>query len=337
MKGNKVINLLVGLALLISSTCLFLLVVEFGLRLIYPKMIWSLEYDWRSRHKDYALDKPKDTFRIVVLGDSFTFGQGVKKEETFTARLESLLNSANKTIRFEVINLGFCGLNTEKELEILERRGVNPDTWLPDERYRGMAYQPDLILLEYTLNDAVAPARKLEQIKEFDDRRNNTVIRVNSGPYSLPLPESMDMFLTKKTMFYPLFINRYQQLLAKMGLREGEFLTAYNENSVRWIHMKYNLANIAWVAKQAGLPAVLVIYPDMIGFDYYPFKNVHERIQRVAEILGFHALDLLPAFKGINAYSLWASPVDAHPNARAHEIAARSIFEYIKKEKLVSF
>ncbi len=72
------------------------------------------------RGNDYPVERPADTFRIVVLGDSVTFGQGVHQADTFSSRLEQSLNAApagglENRRRFEVINCGLCGYSTREE------------------------------------------------------------------------------------------------------------------------------------------------------------------------------------------------------------------------------
>jgi len=57
------------------------------------------------RGREYSVDKPSNTFRVIVLGDSFTFGQGFNLEDTFCYRLEKLLNENHPEKNFEVLNL----------------------------------------------------------------------------------------------------------------------------------------------------------------------------------------------------------------------------------------
>src|SRR4030042_5914780 len=77
--------------------------------------------------------KEKNEFRILCLGDSFTFGLGVEVEDTYTRLLENLLNKDRK--RSCVINAG----------------GGDPYDFLVD---RGLALKPDLVLLQiYIGND----------------------------------------------------------------------------------------------------------------------------------------------------------------------------------------
>lgn len=338
-------DILTGITISLFSILLFFTIAEITVRILYPEIIPPTAYDWSSRHKGYSLEKPPKTFRIVVLGDSFTFGQGVKRDETFSKKLELMLNKDSPEIRFEVINLGFCGLNTVTEKEILSERGINPDTWAPDERYRGLNYQPDLVLLEYTLNDSSTSWRRLGNIKEFDDkwRTGEVIIRVNTGAYSLPIPEFIDKFLTKYSRFYSFFLNRYNQILAIFGLREaGESaitgtLSRYKEDFTGWGYAKQALAEMASVAGQNGLPIVIAVYPLIVNFNDYPFKDVHSKILGIAGYLGFHTLDLFPPFEGLDAKSFMATPNDSHPNAKAHAIAAKAIFEYLIKEGLVPY
>jgi hypothetical protein len=71
--------------------------------------------------------------RVLVLGDSFGFGFGVEREETFESRLESLLPST------EVVNASVPGYGTDQELLLLEERGL--------------ALHPDLVLVLFHPND----------------------------------------------------------------------------------------------------------------------------------------------------------------------------------------
>lgn len=345
MSKGKIQNILIGITLSLCSIFLFFTVAEIAVRILYPEIIPTTAYDWSSRHKGYSLEKPPKTFRIVVLGDSFAFGQGVKRDETFPKQLELMFNKVNAEIKFEVINLGFCGLNTVGEVEILVQRGVNPETWRPDEKYRGLGYKPDLVLLEYTLNDSARNWRTVWQIKQYDDkyRTGEHITRINSGPYSLPIPAFIDKFLTKNSRFYLFFLNRYNQFLARLGGREAgksavtATLGRYKEDYTGWGYAKQALAEMASVARQNGLPIVIAVYPEIVDFNDYPFKDVHSKILNIAGSLGFHTIDLFPSFEGLEAKSLMATPYDGHPNAKAHAIAAKAIFEYLIKEGLVPY
>ena len=70
----------------------------------------------RGRHNsqgfrtlEYCIAHPPDTFRIVVIGDSVAWGQGVAIEQTFSHRLRVLLTDKCKGASVETISLGVQG------------------------------------------------------------------------------------------------------------------------------------------------------------------------------------------------------------------------------------
>ncbi|HYG64380.1 MAG TPA: GDSL-type esterase/lipase family protein [Thermoanaerobaculia bacterium] len=69
--------------------------------------------------------KPKRTFRVVFIGDSWTFGLGVSEAESFPSQLEALARQAGAAgpggrRQVEVRNLGLPGYNTMNELAALD-------------------------------------------------------------------------------------------------------------------------------------------------------------------------------------------------------------------------
>ncbi|OGL54617.1 MAG: hypothetical protein A3G31_12105 [Candidatus Schekmanbacteria bacterium RIFCSPLOWO2_12_FULL_38_15] len=80
--------------------------------------------------RDYEYGGKKgNTFRILVLGDSFTFGAGVEFEDTFVKQLESILGEKNDGKKYEVINAGVMGYGTDQEYYYLKEWGfkLKPD------------------------------------------------------------------------------------------------------------------------------------------------------------------------------------------------------------------
>ena len=88
--------------------------------------------------REYAYDKPAGATRIVVLGDSFTFGEDVGDEEAWPRRLEMLLPGT------EVLNLGVHGYGHDQMLLYLTEEGLryHPDVvvvgFLPDDMERNV-------------------------------------------------------------------------------------------------------------------------------------------------------------------------------------------------------
>ncbi|MGH7134072.1 MAG: SGNH/GDSL hydrolase family protein [Phycisphaerales bacterium] len=73
-------------------------------------------------------ERSKSTTRIVLIGDSFTYGQGVGVDETIAAQLEAILRTESGTDT-EVLNFGIPGLNVEEVVEQFDRFASQ---WRPD-------------------------------------------------------------------------------------------------------------------------------------------------------------------------------------------------------------
>lgn len=98
--------------------------------------------------RDYAIDKPPGTFRILVLGDSVTFGHGTLFETTYPYLLETKLAAWRPDVKWQVWNLGVPGYNTTQELAQLRELGPR---WSPDLVVVGF-YSND-----FTANDRIGP------------------------------------------------------------------------------------------------------------------------------------------------------------------------------------
>ncbi len=82
--------------------------------------------------------RPAGTFRILAIGDSYTWGDGVEDEDVWLRRVESTLSRCGPV---EVINAGFVGRNTVGEADYLESKGVR--------------LEPDLVLVGAEPGDAM--------------------------------------------------------------------------------------------------------------------------------------------------------------------------------------
>jgi hypothetical protein len=105
-----------------------------------PVLGWSPKPGYRSADirinsraaradREYRQENTSEFYRIVAVGDSFTWGEGVANEDTFVAQLEKIIPGA------EVINLGVHGFGTDQQLLRLKRDGL--------------AYSPDVVILVF--------------------------------------------------------------------------------------------------------------------------------------------------------------------------------------------
>lgn len=100
----------------------------------------TINSDSLNERFEYSIDKDISTYRIVTLGDSFTFGWFVNTTENYPEQLEYKLNNTNcGWNKIEVINLGVGGYDIEYSAHRFD--------------VRGKKYNPDLIIWFVQNND----------------------------------------------------------------------------------------------------------------------------------------------------------------------------------------
>ena len=67
------------------------------------KTEYYVNSDSLREDKEYAINKPASTFRIITLGDSFTYGSSVHLQENYPKQLENLLNNSKCTGRSGIV------------------------------------------------------------------------------------------------------------------------------------------------------------------------------------------------------------------------------------------
>lgn len=80
---------------------------------------------WGMRDKDYAKEKPDNTFRIAFLGASYEQGAGVDDDDVYPALLEKALNEhhgGQQYERYEVLSFAVGGYSPIQSLYLTEKR-----------------------------------------------------------------------------------------------------------------------------------------------------------------------------------------------------------------------
>ncbi len=108
----------------------------------------------------FARDKPAGTYRVMCLGDSWTFGANVGQDETYPRRLHQLLRAAFPDRPIEVWNLGVLGYSSFQGYELLR-------TWAIDR-------SPDAVVIAFAMNDG-----------QIDGYRDRDLDRGESAPATL--------------------------------------------------------------------------------------------------------------------------------------------------------
>lgn len=274
----------------------------------------NLGIDYRTNaaglRDHHDLDTPKRIVdrRILVLGDSFAFGAGVRDEAAvFPRLLERLLNEqpVAGVERIEVLNGGLPGSLTQQWLELVHAVGDR--------------FQPDVVLAVFFLRDGTTTTSMgsfFEPVRDEIVAKNHGSTLYRISYFYRALQDQSDRRLVA---------DRYAKELHKAYFGDGE-------QTAEWERAKQNLLSIAQLAAARSAAFGLVIFPILADLEgRYPFEPVCDRIEAFAASREIAVLSLLPAFRGQSAPDLWVSSYDQHPNEQAHEIAAHAIFPFARK------
>jgi lysophospholipase L1-like esterase len=125
--------------------------------------VWSVSLNSQGfRDVEFSPKKPSSAFRIICLGDSWTFGANVDQEDAYPQRLGALLRQEFPQADFEVFNLGVLGYSSYQGLELL-RRGV-------------LDMDPDLVVIGFAMNDASVAGYR-DKDTALHDKGATTVVK----------------------------------------------------------------------------------------------------------------------------------------------------------------
>jgi lysophospholipase L1-like esterase len=248
------------------------------------------------RDEEIPVDKPPGTVRIMMLGDSVTFGWGAKQDETVAARLKQAWRSAGRKV--DVINTGVGNYNTIMEVEFFLTRG-----------YR---FNPDVVVLNYFINDA-------EPVPRYD--------------YS---------WFERVSAAWVYYGSRFDVVQRELRVgQQTDWRSYYNglydeaRNPGGWREVQASIRKLAAYCSHNGIRLLIVNYPEIRVLKPYPFPEVGYRLAALAKELDLPYLDLLDAVRDENPADLWVTPPDPHPNGRAHNLFAAALRKWIDRLQLL--
>ena len=254
-----------------------------------------------ARQSPWTLRK-RDAWRVAVIGDSFTVGEGNQPDDAYPARLERLLNLNENARPVEVRVYAASGTATEKQ------RGFLLNALREGAR---------LVVLGIVLNDT-----ETVEDPELKTRRELTLPRVPSG---------WTLALARRSHAFRLAYHKKEQARAGRALLEY-YRRNFDPDYIGWQRFREALAYFAKRCEARDARLVAVVFPGIFELDpaRYPFGYAHQRIAEALDEAGIESLDLLDSFLGRSELRLAAQPaLDGHPNEIAHRIAAEAIFEYL--------
>ena len=252
-------------------------------------------------HRTFSQTPAPGTRRVMVLGDSFSFGHGVEVEEAWPARLETLLQS--RTGRpTEVINLSVTGYGTDQQLMRFEDRGLE--------------LQPDTVILGLFVGNIFRNARDVQ----IGYPKPRFVLGPDGlEPANSPVPTQAAPSQGPSRLWHML---RTTTRTVREHLGYGEawsVTTAILERLQRRCH-------------DAGMELLVVVIPkDQVVYGQGWRRRVHgktqERTDEMLRSLGIPFLDLSPVLAEAAAATETRLyfPIDGHWTAEGHAVAARAV------------
>ena len=256
--------------------------------------------------RDRPLVKPAEhEFRVLLLGDSVTFGWGVSIDDTFGRQLEALLTKKiGRPVK--TINTGVCGYNTVQEAALLEQLGDK--------------IEPNLVMLLYVGNDTGTNRPPYDPWAE----------RSLSGKS----PPEVIRQLARRLWLYRLVAfaieNSKRRTPAAPDLSDASKWTS----SEGFRESMEALRKIARWCNERRIPLVTFVYrtkymhPDGLHF-------LRLEIAQIAEQNSFAVCDIRSWWEPFEMSQVTNSVVDTHPNAKGHQIIAQGIAQYLGEERLV--
>jgi hypothetical protein len=251
--------------------------------------------------REYAYDRTPGAPRIVVLGDSFTFGEEVGDEETYSRRLEVLLPGV------EVPNLGVHGYGHDQMLLYLREEGVR--------------YRPDVVLLGFIREDM---DRNLLRFRDFakpyfvlEDGR----LVLRGTPVAAP----------EEVLRSELLRSRTSDVLTMLGQRLRRRSGAEQEAKLRLT--RAILDAMRETIESAGARALYVYLPEGAEIGRAdPARHADARFfADYCRERGVDCLDLDPFFRE-RARRGEPLKTEGHWGAREHDLAAGWIAAHLKAQ-----
>jgi len=243
--------------------------------------------------------KAPGTKRVLVMGDSYTFGYAVAEEEAYPQVAERLLKERGHP-GIEVINAGIPDYNSRQERQLLQQL-------MP-------VYAADAVVLSYVVNDA-------EPSTALPTPPDETYRHANSW-FLAELAEISNRHLFKRRV-----------LDTRKDTVSGAYLDGFAEGSPKWRDSKQAIREMRDLCASARIPFVILILPDFTQDfdDRYGFRKIHDAVASWGRDLDVPVFDLLHAFRGADHQTLLV-PWDGHPNAEGHRHIAEFLVARIADE-----
>lgn len=240
-------------------------------------------------------EKTTGALRILILGDSYTFGSGVADDETFSAVLERQLGEP-----VEVINAGVPGYGIFQFVELFRRLGP--------------ALRPDIVIVTFPTGDVLR-----QPFARPEDAESHRRMRQRR------------LWIRRVSRVAAYIHRQIQHVHARLtGTSLGSpTRVPHAQAAAMWDRDQARLMEIAAACKR--LPTELIVVPWPQGWAAQWNPLVEAGVRQVSQQTGATAsLGLGQALASADGVELEIAG-DGHPTAAAHRIAAAYIAAETRK------
>jgi len=304
------------------------------------------------RDQELSYENRGDRERILVLGDSVTWGIGVNDGETFCDFMESGLEST------DVINMGVSGFGTGEEFLLLQHEGLRykpdtvvlffyigndicntfqPESW--DNFSANIFYLEDNELkIKYF---KISPLRRiaifLNEKSSIINFVNKIILKRKPDPELNWVRQLNDQNLQSKSIAYPEYINHTylesNELEDRRCSEDGESSTCMlfepSENNYYMVELtKKIILEMKDLCSRNGAELIVILSPPMIQFDP---SSCHFKSPLSKELLRFSKSNNIPV---LDLFPLLASS-DHDPEKIFIDMAHYSVFGHREVAKLI--
>lgn len=297
-------NVLVGLCMLTTvglavETYLRFLCVEtdsFGVTLTSKR--WFAAYSklnsLEHRDKEWTESKPEGVRRIAFVGDSFTYGWGIRDVEDRFSNMIQRRFDAERQEAVEVMNVAGGGWDTKDHaqavLDMIE------------------TYDIDEVVLCYLPNDI---EQLLPTTEDFD-----------------PIHPPQSSYINTESSF--LLDYMYHRIYARWvpSVRDyfGWLADGYGD-AATWHQQELRFATMIGICKQNDVTFRVALLPLIrVSGDKYDPKRIQGQLLAFFELNDIPVVDLLPAIAEYETSDLIVGSHDHHPNELANRLFADAIW-----------
>ncbi|MCK4307327.1 SGNH/GDSL hydrolase family protein [candidate division WOR-3 bacterium] len=289
---------------------------------------------FRCEH-EVTKEKTKNTFRIILFGDSYTAGDGVSNKYRFGDVLES------RFPHMEVLNFGLPGSGTDQHYLAFKEfaKDIEYDLLLicplTENIRRNMVW--------YRLSKSIEKREIVAMPKPYFALTNNKLVLHNSPVPKEVLRErdlqkhpELKKYVDEGGRFSRVekFLSKYAPFLKDPIQKFTRYqpMQEYNKpNSPAWLLMKAILAK--WVKESEATVLICPIPVYQYIEKLSSSKSFRKRFSELGEELGVEVADILPRFweETKQRRRECRFEKDQHPTPLGHKIIAEGMAPYIEK------